>query len=172
MSCGCMVRRLARAFARCPVRTWAEGSGARQLAWRGAGVAAGKTGIAVLPVEHGFRGRRARGDRRAGHSRRPTWCRAAGARKRAADFLSEVASLNAGDIVVHVDHGIAPLHRPEGDRGRRRAARLPRTPLRRRRQSCSCRSKISSFCRATDRKIPKCRSTSSAASAGRRARRG
>jgi transcription-repair coupling factor (superfamily II helicase) len=66
----------------------------------------GKTAIAVLGVEHGFEaGRMALvgeqdilGDRMV-HARRRT--------KRAADFLSEVASLAAGDIVVHVDHGIA-----------------------------------------------------------------
>ena len=43
---------------------------------------------------------------------------------RAENFIAEVTSLAAGDLVVHVDHGIRPLRRPARDRSRRRAARL------------------------------------------------
>ena len=65
-----------------------------------------------------------------------------------------------------------PLRRPEEHRGRRRAARLPGDPLRRRRPSCSCRSRTSSCCRATAPRTLGSSSTGSAAPAGRRARRG
>ena len=34
------------------------------------------------------------------------WCGRAGRRKRAENFIAEVTSLSAGDLVVHVDHGI------------------------------------------------------------------
>jgi len=61
--------------------------------------------IAVLPVEHGFMTddlvvvaeQDILGDR---------LIRAAKRRKRPANFITEAGSLNAGDIVVHVDHGI------------------------------------------------------------------
>ena len=66
----------------------------------------GAAAIAVLGVEHGFEAgdiaviseQDILGDRMAQGRRRT---------RRAADFLSEVAALGAGDIVVHVDHGIA-----------------------------------------------------------------
>jgi len=66
----------------------------------------GKTAIAVLGIEHGFEAgdlaligeQDILGDRMIQGRRRT---------RRAQDFLSEVASLSAGDIVVHVDHGIA-----------------------------------------------------------------
>ncbi len=62
-------------------------------------------GLAVLPLEHGFETARIAvmaeqdilGDRLIRRSKR---------RKRAANFISEVAGLAAGDIVVHADHGI------------------------------------------------------------------
>lgn len=71
-----------------------------------AGLPPGKTALAVLGIERGFEAGNLAligeqdilGDRIVGSRRRS---------KRAADFLSEVASLSAGDIVVHVDHGIA-----------------------------------------------------------------
>ncbi|MGY6707551.1 MAG: transcription-repair coupling factor [Rhizobiaceae bacterium] len=60
--------------------------------------------MAVLPLETGFETERLAviaeqdilGDRLVRRTKR----------KRAADFISEVASLSAGDIVVHADHGI------------------------------------------------------------------
>jgi transcription-repair coupling factor (superfamily II helicase) len=65
----------------------------------------GQAGLAVLPLETGFDARKfivvaeqdILGDRLVRRSKK---------RKRAADFISEVASLAAGDIVVHTDHGI------------------------------------------------------------------
>src|SRR5690606_270534 len=64
----------------------------------------GTAGLAVLRLEAGFEApdltiiseQDILGDRLVRRSRR----------KRASDFLSEVASLSAGDIVVHADHGI------------------------------------------------------------------
>lgn len=64
-----------------------------------------KISAAVMPIEHGFYAddlvvvaeQDILGDRLVRQSKR---------RKRDADFISEVATLNAGDIVVHVDHGI------------------------------------------------------------------
>ncbi len=66
---------------------------------------AGQAGLAVLPLETGFEAGKfivvaeqdILGDRLVRRSKK---------RKRAADFISEVASLAAGDIVVHADHGI------------------------------------------------------------------
>ncbi len=62
-------------------------------------------GLAILPLETGFETARLAviaeqdmlGDRLV---------RRSGRRKRAADFIAEVSSLSAGDIVVHADHGI------------------------------------------------------------------
>jgi transcription-repair coupling factor (superfamily II helicase) len=66
---------------------------------------AGQAGLAVLPLETGFETGRfivvaeqdILGDRLVRRTKK---------RKRAADFISEVTSLSAGDIVVHADHGI------------------------------------------------------------------
>ena len=65
----------------------------------------GQAGLAVLPLETGFEAGRfivvaeqdILGDRLVRRAKK---------RKRAADFIAEVASLSAGDIVVHADHGI------------------------------------------------------------------
>lgn len=65
---------------------------------------AGQAALAVLPVEAGFvtesmtviAEQDILGDRLVRRKKR----------KRASDFIAEVASLNAGDIVVHADHGI------------------------------------------------------------------
>ncbi|MCV3241591.1 transcription-repair coupling factor [Mesorhizobium sp. ZC-5] len=65
----------------------------------------GQAALAVLPLETGFDAQKfivvaeqdILGDRLVRRSKK---------RKRAADFISEVASLAAGDIVVHADHGI------------------------------------------------------------------
>jgi transcription-repair coupling factor (superfamily II helicase) len=62
-------------------------------------------GLAVLGLEHGFESENAAliseqdvlGDRLARPPRRP---------RRAQDFIAELTSLAAGDLVVHVDHGI------------------------------------------------------------------
>lgn len=64
-----------------------------------------KTARAILPLEHGFETRDwitlceqdILGNRLANPSRK---------RRRAKNFLSEASSLNPGDLVVHVDHGI------------------------------------------------------------------
>jgi transcription-repair coupling factor (superfamily II helicase) len=66
---------------------------------------AGKIGLAVLPLESGFQSEKLvvvaeqdiLGDRLVRRSKK---------RKKASDFIAEVAALNAGDIVVHADHGI------------------------------------------------------------------
>ncbi|MBL8577155.1 MAG: transcription-repair coupling factor [Mesorhizobium sp.] len=66
---------------------------------------AGQAGAAVLPLEAGFETDRLvvvaeqdiLGDRLVRRSKR---------RKKASDFIAEAASLSAGDIVVHADHGI------------------------------------------------------------------
>jgi len=78
-----------------PVETWAELAALPQ----------GMTGMAVLPLETGFEtpdlaiigDQDVLGDRLVRGARK---------RKRAADALTEAASLSAGDLVVHVDHGI------------------------------------------------------------------
>ncbi|MCX7303951.1 MAG: transcription-repair coupling factor [Hyphomicrobiales bacterium] len=65
----------------------------------------GQAGAAVLPLEAGFETDRLvivaeqdiLGDRLVRRSKR---------RKKASDFIAEAASLSAGDIVVHADHGI------------------------------------------------------------------
>ena len=57
------------------------------------------------------------------------------ASKRADNFIAEATSLSTGDLVVHVDHGIGRFAGLTDDPGRRRAARLPRNPLCRRRQA-------------------------------------
>jgi transcription-repair coupling factor (superfamily II helicase) len=64
-----------------------------------------KIGLAVLPLETGFQTEKLvvvaeqdiLGDRLVRRSKK---------RKKASDFIAEVAALNAGDIVVHADHGI------------------------------------------------------------------
>jgi transcription-repair coupling factor (superfamily II helicase) len=66
---------------------------------------AGQAGLAVLPLEAGFETdgfvvvaeQDILGDRLVRRSKK---------RKRASDFIAEAASLSAGDIVVHADHGI------------------------------------------------------------------
>lgn len=66
---------------------------------------AGQAGLAVLPLEAGFETDKfvvvaeqdILGDRLVRRSKK---------RKRASDFIAEVAALSAGDIVVHADHGI------------------------------------------------------------------
>jgi transcription-repair coupling factor (superfamily II helicase) len=65
----------------------------------------GEGGLAVLPLEAGFATENfvvvaeqdILGDRLIRRSKK---------RKKASDFIAEVAALNAGDIVVHADHGI------------------------------------------------------------------
>ena len=66
----------------------------------------GETALAILPIESGFTTdnlcfiaeQDVLGDRLVRKSTR---------RKKAADFISQASSLEEGDIVVHVDHGIA-----------------------------------------------------------------
>ncbi|MBZ8132474.1 transcription-repair coupling factor [Afifella sp. IM 167] len=78
-----------------PVADWAEAESLPR----------GATGVAVLPLETGFEtpdsvvigDQDVLGDRLVRPAKR---------RKRAADALTEATSLSAGDLVVHVDHGI------------------------------------------------------------------
>ena len=67
----------------------------------------------------------------------------------AADVITEATSLAVGDLVVHADHGIGRFDGLDDHHRARRAARLPRARLCRRRQALSCRSRTSSCCRAT-----------------------
>ena len=46
-------------------------------------------------------------------------------RRKAADVISEAASLWVGDLVVHADHGIGRFAGLHHDHGAGRAARLP-----------------------------------------------
>ncbi len=65
----------------------------------------GEAGLAILPVESGFEAgdlvvvaeQDILGDRLVRRTKK---------RKKASDFIAEVAGLSAGDIVVHADHGI------------------------------------------------------------------
>ena len=93
------------------------------------------------------------------------------ASKRAENFIAEVTSLSAGDLVVHVDHGI----------GRFVGLKPSKPPARRTivsksiitaATSSSCRSRTSNSCRATARKRRPSSSTASAPPPGSRARRG
>ncbi|MEM7462119.1 MAG: transcription-repair coupling factor, partial [Pseudomonadota bacterium] len=69
-------------------------------------IAPGEVGIAILPVEEGFSvpgltlvaEQDVLGDRLVRQSSR---------KRKASDFISEISSLSEGDIVVHVEHGIA-----------------------------------------------------------------
>jgi transcription-repair coupling factor (superfamily II helicase) len=79
------------------------------------------------------------------------------AARRAENFIAEVTSLAAGDLVVHVDHGIG---RFVGLRAIE-AAGAPH----------DCRSRTSSSCRATARRKRRSSWIASAAAPGRRARR-
>ncbi len=54
-------------------------------------------------------------------------------RRRAQDVLAEASALTAGDLVVHIDHGVGRFVGLQDHRGGRRAARLPRDSLCRRR---------------------------------------
>jgi transcription-repair coupling factor (superfamily II helicase) len=116
------VRHLAelRGAKRVLVAGWSEGSldrlgqilaehglgGTKQVASLAAleALPAQQIGLAVLPLEHGFETKTlvvlaeqdVLGDRLVRRARR----------RKAADFISEVAGLAAGDIVVHADHGI------------------------------------------------------------------
>jgi hypothetical protein len=77
------------------------------------------------------------------------------------NFISEVTSLSAGDLVVHVEHGIG---RFIGLQTLEVAGITPPT------QNCFFRLRISNCCRATAPITPMSNSTGSAAAAGRRAR--
>jgi transcription-repair coupling factor (superfamily II helicase) len=90
--------------------------------WDAALKAAGKarTPLVVLGLEHGFE----TGDIRLIAEQDMLGDRLVRRRsaKKADAFLAELSMLNPGDLVVHADHGIGPLHRPAaGERERRRA---------------------------------------------------
>ena len=92
--------------------------------------------------------------------------------KRAENFIAEVTSLSAGDLVVHVDHGIGRFVGLRAIEAAGRAARLPGDSSIPGATSCSCRSRTSSFSRASARRRRRSTSTGSARPPGRRARRG
>ena len=79
-----------------PVGVLAGGAGAAEAAGRARGARPRKR----------VRDRRRRRHRRAGHSRRPPGASAPRVAQRPENFIAEVTSLAAGDLVVHVDHGI------------------------------------------------------------------
>ena len=91
--------------------------------------------LAVLGIEAGFETARRRRHQRAGHPRRPPGAAAPRAAQAPTTSSPRSTSLAAGDLVVHVDHGIGRFVGLKTHRGGRRAARLPRDPLRRRRQA-------------------------------------
>ena len=69
-------------------------------------------------------------ERRAAETRRPA----------GRAFLSDLRDLKVGDLVVHVDHGIGVVRRPEADcRGSADAAGIPRAAVCRRRQAVRSR---------------------------------
>ncbi len=82
-----------------PIANWAEAKALKQ----------GTTALAILGIEAGFEDdefaiigeQDVLGDRLV-KRRKGT--------KKGSDFLSEVSSLSVGDVVVHVDHGIARFH--------------------------------------------------------------
>ena len=91
------------------------------------------------------------------------WCGRAAPRKRADNFIAEVTALSAGDLVVHVDHGIGRFVGLRDDRGGGRAARLPGDCTTPAATSSTCRSRTSSCCRATAPRRATSISTGSAA---------
>ena len=135
------------------------------------GVAAtGRVALAVLPLDHGFRAPSVAvvteqdllGDRLVRRARR---------RKSADAFLSELATLSPGDLVVHRDHGIG---RYDG---------LTQIPVQKAPHDCVALTyaggdklyvpvKTWMCCRATDRKATAFRSIGWAAKPGSAARAG
>ena len=99
-------RRLARAHGACAGRAWAPQSRAGRLMAAGAGAAAPASGAGGARRRIRFRDRRCRADHRAGHFGRAPGAQPPAESKRADNFIAEVTSLSAGDLVVHVDHGI------------------------------------------------------------------
>ena len=77
----------------------------RRLLAAGAGAAEAHRGARRARHRIRLRDRRRGHHQRAGHSRRPAGA-AAPRQRRADNFIAEATSLAAGDLVVHVDHGI------------------------------------------------------------------
>ncbi len=90
--------------------------------------------LAVIQLDHGFTGTEIAllteqdmlGDRLVRRRKR---------RKSADAFLSELATLTPGDLVVHADHGIGRYDGLDSNPGEQRAARLRRPGICRRRQA-------------------------------------
>ena len=85
---------------------------------------------------------------------RPTSSRRSGARpsgagRRRKAFLSDLRDLKVGDLVVHVDHGIGDVRRPQADRRRRQRCRSSSSCATPATTSCSCRSSGSISSRST-----------------------
>ena len=99
-------RRLARAHGACAGRASSRQSHARRVVAAGAGFAAPRDRARRARYRIRLRDRRCRADQRTGHSGRAPRSRRAAQTKRAENFIAEVTSLAAGDLVVHVDHGI------------------------------------------------------------------
>ena len=105
--------------------------------------------LAVLGMETGLRPPTSRSSPRKTSSA-SGWSRAPAA-KRAENFIAEVTSLAAGDLVVHADHGIGRF--VGYARSRRRARRTTASRLiMPAATSCSCRSRTSNCFRAMARK--------------------
>ena len=73
----------------------------------------------------------------------------AGKRSAAATFLSDLRDLKVGDLVVHVDHGIGAVRRPQADQRGRRACRSSWSSAITATTSCSCPSNGSTSSRST-----------------------
>ena len=69
--------------------------------------------------------------------------RDSGKRSATAAFLSDLRDLKVGDLIVHVDHGIGAVRRPQADRRRRGRQRSSSSCAITARTSCSSRSSAS-----------------------------
>ena len=129
---------------------------------------AGALPLAVIALEQGFEApdfavlgeQDILGDRLVRQSKR---------RRRAQDVLAEASALTAGDLVVHIDHGVEQhvgSKTIEAAKSHRTIASRSTTPAA---TGSSCRSRTSSSCRATARR--RASSTGSAARAGSRGKR-
>ena len=99
-------------------------------------------------------------------------CRPPRRRKRADQFIAEATEIAEGDLVVHQEYGIGRYDGLETLTRHRRAARLPAADLRRRRKAVPAGREHRGAVALRQRERRASRSTSWAASAGRRARRG
>ena len=126
--------------------------------------------LAVLGIESGFETADASHRQRAGHSRRPPGAAAPRhAPRRQFHRRGHQPRARRSGRARRSRH--RPLCRLAADPGRRRAARLPGNPLRRRRQAVSAGRERRPAVALRRRAEPMSSSTGSAAATGRRARR-